>query len=116
MEPLGIEVEPRRRVLLDRVGVATIGGVSLAIAAITPSLIAIFATVGSWFAILGLVVVATLYWSPTTDAAVFASLTVGFVLPVSFIVLTGKVEAAMAVGFLSALITLVVVSLLSRAG
>jgi Na+/proline symporter len=110
---LGVELPPRRQVWLDRIVVVGIGTIALLVAVTAPSLTTLFNAVGSWFAILGFVVVATLYWQRTTDTAAFTGLTVGFVAPVGFILTTGNVQAATVVGFIPAVVTVGTFSVLS---
>ncbi|MDX1744688.1 MAG: sodium:solute symporter family protein [Halobacteriales archaeon] len=108
----GIELPPKKQVWIDRIGVLGIGASALLVAVTAPSLTALFNAVGSWFAILGFVVVATLFWQRTTDTAAFAGLAVGFVLPIGFVLTTGNLQAATVVGFVPTVVTVGAVSVL----
>jgi Na+/proline symporter len=77
------QVAPIERLLVVGLGLA-----ALVVAVVAPTLTALLTGLGSWFAILGFVVVATLYWNPMTDMAAFTGLVVGFVAPVLFIIVT----------------------------
>jgi Na+/proline symporter len=98
---------------IERLVVVGIGLIALAVAVVAPTLTALLAGLGSWFAILGVVVVATLYWNRMTDTAAFTGLVVGFVAPVIFITVTGDVQAATLVGLIPTVLVVVVVSLLT---
>ncbi len=78
----------------QRVAVVGIGAGALAVALIAPNLASLLGAVGSWFAILGLVVLATLYWDRMTDTAAIAGLVVGFTVPLAVVGLTGNAQAA----------------------
>jgi Na+/proline symporter len=103
----------RQQVVVDRLVVAGIGSIATVIALSAPGLTALFGMLGSWFAILGLVVVATLFWSRTTDLAAFSGLAVGFVAPTVFVLVTGNFQAATMVGLLPAAIVVGAVSVLT---
>lgn len=103
---------------IERLVVIGIGLGALTLAVVAPTLTALLTGLGSWFAILGFVVVATLYWNRTTDTAAFVGLVIGFVTPVVFIAVTGGVQAATLVGLLPTAVVVFLVSLLtgSRSG
>lgn len=94
----------RWRLHSDRLAVVGIGLVALLVAVGAPSIAALLNAVGSWFAILGFVVLATLYWDRMTDTASFGGLAVGFSLPPAFIALTGNVQAATFVGLVGTVV------------
>jgi|GEM_PF-5870482 len=100
-----------RRAAVDHLVVVVIGTVATIVAIIVPSLTALFGALGAWFAMLGFVVVASLFWDRTTDSAAFWGLTVGFLAPVVFVIRTGAFQAAPVVGLLS---TAAVVGVVSR--
>lgn len=103
----------RQVALIERLVVVGLGLVALVVAVVAPTLTALLTGLGSWFAILGFVVIATLYWNRMTDTAAFTGLVVGFVAPVLFIIVTGKVQAATLVGLIPTVLVVVVVSLLT---
>lgn len=102
----------RRSVWIDRLVVVSIGLIAGLVALGSPSLTALFGSLGSWFAILGFVVVATIYWERMTDLAAFLALILGFTAPVVFVMLTGNFQAATLVGLAATAFIVVVVSLL----
>jgi len=110
---LGVDLPPECQVWLDRIGLIGIGTSALLVAVAAPSLTALFNAVGSWFAMLGFVVVATLFWQRTTDTAAFAGLAVGFLLPIVFVITTGNLQAATVVGFVPTVVTVGAVPVLS---
>jgi SSS family solute:Na+ symporter len=101
----------RDSVLVDRLIVVSIGVIAVLVALVSPSLTALFGSLGSWFAILGFVVIATIYWDRMTDVAAFFGLVVGFITPVVFVMLTGNLQAATIVGLVAAVLIVVVTSL-----
>lgn len=101
------------QVSVDRLTVVVIGAVAALVAVSVPGLTALFGMLGSWFAILGFVVVASMYWKRTTDVAAFVGLAVGFVAPTVFVIVTGNFQAATVVGLLSAALVVGVVSVLT---
>ena len=111
---LGVELPPERQVWLDRAGLLGIGTSALLVAVAAPSLTALFNAVGSWFAMLGFVVVATMFWQRMTDTAAFAGLAVGFVLPIVFVLTTGNLQAATVVGFVPTVLTVGILSILPQ--
>lgn len=110
---LGVEPDRSRQVSVDRLAVGGIGAGAALSALGVPDLTALFGALGSWFAILGFVVVATLFWDRTTDAGAFSGLAVGFVAPPAFVLATGNVQAATVVGLLPGAAVLGAVSLLT---
>jgi SSS family solute:Na+ symporter len=102
-----------RGVSVDRLVVAGIGTGAALVAAGVPSLAALLGMLGSWFAILGFAVVATLFWNRTTDQAVSVGLAVGFIVPTVFVLVTGNFQAATVVGLVPAVGIVGAVSLLS---
>jgi Na+/proline symporter len=104
----------REVVPIERLVVGIVGLAAVVVAVVAPTLTALLTGLGSWFAILGFVVVATLYWDPMTDVAAFTGLVVGFLAPVGFIIVTGNVQAATLVGLVPTVLVVVVVSVLTR--
>lgn len=110
---LGLEPAPRQQISVDRLSVVGIGAVATLVAVSVPGLAALFGMLGSWFAILGFVVVATMYWKRTTDVAAFAGLVIGFLAPTVFVIATGNFQAATVVGLLPAALIVGIVSILT---
>lgn len=110
-----LDVDPANRpsVPIERLSAVGIGGLALLIAVVVPDLTTLFGALGSWFAILGIVVIATLYWRRMGDAAAFAGLTVGFLAPLAFVALTGNVRAATMVGIGSTTVAVGVISVVA---
>lgn len=102
-----------RRAVVDRLAVAVIGTAATLAALAAPSLTALFGALGAWFAILGLVVVASLFWDGATDPAAFWGLTVGLLAPLLFVTITGAFQAAPVVGVVTTTVVVTVVSLLT---
>lgn len=111
---LGVIDGNQTSVLLDRVAALGIGTVAVLVAIAVPDLTTLFSTLGSWFAILGVVVIATLFWSRMTDTAAFVGLTVGFLAPIAFVVLTGNIQAATMVGVIPAVTAVGVISFVAN--
>lgn len=111
---LDVEIAQDRRVWIDRIAVLGIGTVALLVAVTAPGLVELFSALASWFAILGLVVVATLFWDRTTDTAAFAGLLIGFLAPIAFVTVTGNWQAATVIGLVPAAITTGSLSLLTE--
>lgn len=107
---LGIDPEDRKVVWTERISALGVGGLGIAVAVTVPDLTALFQLLGSWFAIIGMVVVATLFWSRMTDTAAFMGLVVGFLSPIAFVLLTGNIPAATMVGLSSAVATVGILS------
>lgn len=110
---IGVAPADRTSALIDRISALVIGIVAVSIAVAVPDLTALFSAIGSWFAILGLVVVATLFWERMTDRAAFAGLAVGVVTPVGFVALTGNLQAATMVGLVPTAVTVGVIPLIT---
>lgn len=110
---LGVELPPERQVWLDRAALIGIGTSALLVAVAAPTLTALFNAVGSWFAMLGFVIFAALFWQRTTGTAAFAGLAVGFVLPIVFVLTTGNLQAATVVGFVPTVVIVGAISILS---
>lgn len=111
---LDVDLGPRRRALVNRLVVLAVGAGALLVALGAPHLAALLGTLGSWFAMLGLVVVATLFWERTTDHAAFGALAVGFASPLVVVATTGNAQAATVAGLVSAAVVLCGLSLASR--
>lgn len=111
---LGYDVDPQREVLVARVVSVAVGTAALLVALVSPGLATLVGAVGSWFAVLGVVVVATVVWERTTDAGVFAALLVGYTLPVGFVAATGEFGAAPVVAVVPTVVVLVAVSTLGN--
>lgn len=111
-ESLGVAPARVGDVTAGRLTVAGIGAVAAGVALLAPGLTALFGMLGSWFAILGLVVVATVYWDRTTDIAAFSALAAGFAVPIGFVLATGNFQAAPVVGVVVAGVVVGVGSLL----
>lgn len=102
----------RDSVWIDRIIVVSIGLIAVLVTLVSPSLTALFGSLGSWFAILGFVVIATIYWDRMTDLAAFLGLGIGFLAPIVFIMLTGNFQAATLVGLVPTAFIVVMVSVL----
>lgn len=99
-----------------RVAVAGVGVAAIVVTVSAPNLVAVLGALGSWFAVLGLVVAATLFWDRTTEQAAFAGLAVGYILPIAFVSVTGEFGAAPVVGVVPAAAVLLGVSFLTGSG
>lgn len=108
-----VGMAPDQPVMIDRLAVAGIGSGAALVAIVAPGLTELFGALGSWFAILGFVVLASLYWDRTTDTAAFVGLLVGFLASTGFVVLTGNFQAATMVGLLPTALVVGAVSVLS---
>lgn len=115
-EYFDVEIAQEKQVWIDRAVVLAIGSVALLVAVVAPGLAELLSALASWFAILGLAVVATLFWDKTTDTAAFAGIVVGFLAPVAFVTLTGNWQAAPLIGLVPAAITIGGVSLINGRG
>ena len=109
----GVEIAEEKQVWIDRAVVLGIGSVALLGALMAPGVAELLGALASWFAILGLAVVATLFWDRVTDTAAFAGILVGFLAPTVFITLTGNWQAAPLIGLIPAAVTIVGVSFLT---
>lgn len=98
--PADHQLGRHRRDVLDRLAVAVIGAAATIVAIIAPSLTALFGALGAWFAMLGLVV-ASLFWDRTTDAAARWGLTIGWLTPAGFVLQTGNHQPAPVVGLVA---------------
>jgi Na+/proline symporter len=107
------DLSERKQGLVNRLTVIVIGTVALLAALGVSSLTVLFSALGSWFAILGFVVVVTLFWNRTTDGAAFAGLAVGFLAPTIFVLATGNFQAAPIIGLLPAAVVVSVLPLVS---
>lgn len=102
------------QVWADRFAVLGVGAVAVSVAAGLPDLVALLGGLGTLFAILGVAVIATLYWDGATDRAVFAGLAIGTTVPAVFVAATGTVRVAPVLGVASVAVTIPFVSVLSR--
>jgi Na+/proline symporter len=111
--PADRRIGHHRWAVVDRLAVAVIGTAAALAAIVAPSLTALFGALGAWFAVLGFVVVASLFWDRTSDSAAFWGLTVGFLAPLLFVLRTGAFQAAPVVGLVPAVSVVGVVSMLT---
>lgn len=79
-----------------------------------PDFVALLGGLGTLFAILGAVVIATMYWDSTTDRGAFVGIAIGWLSSTVFVVSTGTVQVGPVVGLVSTLAAVVLVSLLDR--
>ena len=91
-----------------------LGSGATAVALSLPDVTALFGALGSWFAILGIVVLASLYWDRTTDLATFVSLLIGVLAPPVSELAMGNFQAATVVGLVSAAVVVGTVSVLGE--
>lgn len=68
---LGSDPGELRQAWADRLAVVGLGTVAVSVVAMLPDLVALLSGLGTLFAILGVVVIATRYWDATTDRAAF---------------------------------------------
>jgi SSS family solute:Na+ symporter len=113
-EYFDVEIGQEKQVWIDRAVVLGIGSVALLVALMAPGLAELLGALASWFAILGLAVVATLFWDRLTDTAAFAGILIGFLAPIVFVAVTGNWQAAPLIGLLPAAITIGGMSFLTQ--
>ena len=109
-----VEIARENQVWIDRAVVLGIGSLALLVALMAPGLAELLSALASWFAILGLAVVATLFWDRVTDTAAFAGILIGFLAPIVFVTVTGNWQAAPLIGLVPAAITIGSVAYLTQ--
>jgi sodium/proline symporter len=100
-----------QRMSADRLAVVGVGMVAVSIAATISDIVPLLGGLGTLFTVLGVVVIATLYWDETTDRAVFAGLGIGVLSAATVILVTGSVQIAPVVGLVMTAATVVLLSL-----
>ena len=100
-------------VTVSRLILIIIAIVSLTVAILVPNIVNIILSLYTWLGILGLNVIATLFWKRTTSNAVFTSLVLGFGSAVVYSFLTKDFETAMIVGLIPAALSLFIISIFS---
>ena len=103
------EVVKKNRIIVSLVGIAGLGA-----ALLMPNIVNLGLSIVAWFGILGVAMIAVLFWKKVTSMGVFTSMTSGFGSAILYSAITGDFEGAMLVGLIPALILLIVVSLLTR--
>lgn len=95
----------------NRFTLLMIGFASLAMALFRPNVIDIIISMYSWFGILGMNVIAALFWKKVKERAVFYSLLIGFGTSTVYSIATGDFGTAMLVGLIPGFFILVFGSL-----
>jgi Na+/proline symporter len=94
----------------NRIIVTLVGVFCLLIALLLPSLVDLASAIASWFAILGIVVAASILWDRTTEEASFYALLTGFTAAILSTALTGNFQLATITGVIPAAIVIAVLS------
>ncbi|MFB6360082.1 MAG: hypothetical protein ABEH59_02045 [Halobacteriales archaeon] len=91
-----------------------VGTVALATALLLPDLTALFSALGSWFAMHGFVLMASLFWRRMTDQAAFAGLTIGLLAPIAVVAVTGARELPVLIRLMATAVTVGVTGVLTN--
>jgi len=105
---------PKQEVTASRIIVILVAIVALVFALTTRNIIHMVLSMYTWLGILGINVIATLFWKRTTANAVFWSLVIGFASAIMYAFTTRDFETSMIVGLIPSIIVLVTVSLFSN--
>lgn len=108
---LDLELSQAERIWANRIVVVGLGTIAVGIAALVPDFVALFGGLGTFFAILGVAVIGTLFWDATTDLAAFLSIAMGILSAILVLVSTGTIRMAPIVALVAAVATLVVISI-----
>jgi Na+/proline symporter len=111
---LGAGTASETSMVAERLTAVGVGAVALTLAVALPNLTTLFSALGTWFAMLGFVVIASLFCRRMADRAAFAGLTVGFLAPIAFVAVTGAVEPAMLIGLVATGVTVGVSAVLTK--
>ncbi|MBW3021402.1 hypothetical protein KY328_00630 [Candidatus Woesearchaeota archaeon] len=98
----------------NRFTLLIIGLVSLVVALFSPSIVDVIIAMYSWFGILGMNVIAALFWRKVKERAVFYSLAVGFGISTVYSIITGDLGTAMLAGLIPGFFILFFGSLLMK--
>lgn len=105
---------PKQEVTASRIILILVAIVALVFALTIRNIVDAVLSMYTWLGILGMSVIATLFWKRTTANAVFWSLIIGFASAIIYAFTTGDFETSMIVGLIPSLIVLVTVSLFSK--
>jgi SSS family solute:Na+ symporter len=111
LPPLGVHAGDAERSRVDRLAVVGVGTIAVGTATAVPDAVALLGGLATLLAVLGVAVVATLFWDRTTDRGAFASIAVGVLAAASVVTVTGSIRIAPVVGLGTALVTIALLSL-----
>lgn len=108
------ELTDAERVRADRIAVISVRVFTNAVAALFPDIAALLSGLGTFFAIIGVAVIATVFWDATTDRAVFSGLGVGLIAAGGVVLVTGTARVAPVVDLDVTGVTVLLLSILAR--
>jgi len=107
-------VKTKNIIAVSRLIMLIIGGVGIAIAALTKDILTLVVTLINLFGILGVIILATLFWKRVSPVSATTSLVTGFGATIVYTIFTGDFLGATLVGLIPTIVLLVALSILVK--
>ncbi|MFT4297875.1 MAG: sodium:solute symporter family protein [Candidatus Woesearchaeota archaeon] len=108
------KIPPIKQVAISRIVLIGVAAIALVFALTIQNITDIVLSMYTWLGILGMNVIAALFWKKANSNAIFWSLVSGFGTAIAYTTVTGDFETAMIIGLLPTFIVLITVSLLTK--
>jgi len=105
---------PKQEVRASRLVLVIVALIALVLALTIKNITDIVLAMYTWFGILGMNVIATLFWKRTSSSAVFWSLTIGYLSAIVYALFTGDFETSMIIGLIPAFLILITISFFNK--